>query len=148
MFRSSPILGVGYSNFTDHNALTAHNSFVLCFAELGIVGYFFWLSLLVVAILQLNQVLQYTPGRRRWKTTASAFESALLASFAGMLVAAFFLSRSYNPILYPPGLASNTRVVQACRRKTFAAGYYPGGPGIGPGLVLWSSQMLLAIFIR
>jgi hypothetical protein len=99
MFRSNPILGVGYLNFTDHNELTAHNSFVLCFAELGLVGYFFWLALLVVAILQLNQVREYVednanggPLRRHARV--------LTASFAGMLVAAFFLSRSYNPVLY------------------------------------------------
>ena len=99
MFRSSPILGVGFQNFTEHNELTAHNSFVLCFAELGAVGYFFWLALLLVAILQLDQVRQCTDDgldgdllRRQARV--------LIASFAGMLAAAFFLSRSYNAVLY------------------------------------------------
>jgi O-antigen ligase len=99
MFRSSPVLGVGFQNFTDRHDLTAHNSFVLCFAELGAVGYFFWLALLVVAILQLEQVRQCTDDglggdvlRRQARV--------LIASFAGMLAAAFFLSRSYNVALY------------------------------------------------
>ena len=95
MFRSNPLLGVGYLNFTDHNDLTAHNSFVLCFAELGIVGYFFWLALLVVAILQIEQV-----RRCEDDDALRRHARALVASFAGMLVAAFFLSRSYNPIFY------------------------------------------------
>src|SRR5947209_2189131 len=38
MLRSAPAFGVGYGTFTDHNDLTAHNSFVLCFAEIGIAG--------------------------------------------------------------------------------------------------------------
>jgi len=99
MFRSSPVLGVGFQNFTEHNELTAHNSFVLCFAELGAAGYFFWLALLVVAILQLEQVRQCTDDglggdvlRRQARV--------LIASFAGLLTAAFFLSRSYNVVLY------------------------------------------------
>jgi putative inorganic carbon (HCO3(-)) transporter len=99
MFRSSPVLGVGFQNFTDHNDLTAHNSFVLCFAELGAVGYFFWLALLVVAILQMEQVRQCKddgPGG----DIAARQARVLIGSFAGVLAAAFFLSRSYNPVLY------------------------------------------------
>jgi len=99
MFRSNPILGVGYLNFTDHNDLTAHNSFVLCFAELGIVGYFFWLALLVVAILQIEQVRRCAHDDADGNALGR-HARVLVASFAGMLVAAFFLSRSYNPIFY------------------------------------------------
>ena len=99
MFRSSPVLGVGFQNFTEHYELTAHNSFVLCFAEMGAVGYFFWLALLVVAIMQLKRVRHCTddsPGTEMLRLQASV----IIASFAGMLTAAFFLSRSYNPVLY------------------------------------------------
>ena len=46
--RTHPVFGVGYRNFTAYNDLTAHNSFVLCFTELGLLGYFFWLAILAV----------------------------------------------------------------------------------------------------
>ena len=99
MFKSSPLLGVGYGHFTEHNELTAHNSFVLCFAELGSVGYFFWLALLVVAIQQLQHVRQHSKNTFSGNTLRR-YADALLASFAGTLVAAFFLSRTYQPIFY------------------------------------------------
>ena len=98
MFKSSPLLGVGYRHFTEHNALTAHNSFVLCFAELGSAGYFFWLALLVVAIQQLQHVRH--SNNAFVDNTLRRYALALLASFAGTLVAASFLSRTYHPILY------------------------------------------------
>ena len=99
MFRSNPILGIGYSNFTNHNDLTAHNSFVLCFAELGMVGYFFWLGLLVVSILQLQQVRRSAADRSE-REDLDGYARVLVACFAGTLVAACFLSRTYYPILY------------------------------------------------
>ena len=144
MFRSNPILGVGYLNFTDHNDLTAHNSFVLCFAELGIVGYFFWLALLVVAILQIGQV------RRCEDDDAEADDlrrhaKVLVASFAGMLVAAFFLSRSYNPILYLlVGLAF------ALYRSACNSGYSVALPpvyGVGRKVAALEFASILAIYI-
>ena len=99
MFRSNPALGVGFQNFTEYNELTAHNSFVLCFAELGTVGYFFWLGLLIVAIKQLGQVRQCEDDDVG-ESLLHRQATVLTASFAGMLAAAFFLSRSYTPILY------------------------------------------------
>src|ERR1039457_1336246 len=99
MYRSNPILGVGFRNFTEHHDLTAHNSFVLCFAELGAVGYFFWLALLIVAILQLEQVRQCKDDGRGGDVLRRQAR-VLIPSFAGMLAAAFFLSRSYNPVLF------------------------------------------------
>ncbi len=44
MLKSSPLFGVGKGNFTDHHNLTAHNSFVLALAELGLIGYFVWFA--------------------------------------------------------------------------------------------------------
>ena len=38
MFKSSPLFGIGFNNFADLNGITAHNSFVLCLAELGLLG--------------------------------------------------------------------------------------------------------------
>jgi hypothetical protein len=99
MFKSSPFLGIGYQHFTEYNELTAHNSYVLCFSELGLLGYFFWLALLVVAIRQLQNVRRSTSNDLS-DTPLRRYANALLASFTGTLVAAFFLSRSYHVILY------------------------------------------------
>ena len=98
MLKEQPLFGVGYRNYTDHNPLTAHNSFVLCFAELGLVGYFFWLGLIITTFLQILAVRRISaetldPAIRKW---ANGFRLALIAFFAG----AFFLSRTYVPILY------------------------------------------------
>jgi O-antigen ligase len=58
MLRSHPLFGIGKGLFTDHHGLTAHNSFVLAFAEMGLFGYFFWLSMLVMSALMLRALLQ------------------------------------------------------------------------------------------
>ena len=62
MFRSSPFFGIGFDQFHNFYEITAHNSFVLCFAELGIFGFFCWLGLLLITILQLNEFAYLTPS--------------------------------------------------------------------------------------
>jgi hypothetical protein len=98
MLKEQPLFGVGYHNYTEHNRLTAHNSFVLCFAELGLVGYFFWLGMIVTTFMQILAVRRIKqegldPALGMW---ASGLRVALIAFFAG----AFFLSRTYVPLLY------------------------------------------------
>jgi len=44
---SDPLFGTGFRQFTGYADLTAHNSFVRCFADTGFFGYFFWLARLV-----------------------------------------------------------------------------------------------------
>lgn len=99
MLKSNPILGVGYGAFTDYHERTAHNSFVLCFSELGLVGYFFWLGLIATAIFQLRSLKrleqedQLDVDLRRWST-------AILLALYTFLTAALFLSRTYIMTLY------------------------------------------------
>ena len=47
MFKSAPLFGIGFNGFTDLYEITAHNSFVLCLAELGLLGSTLWLAMLV-----------------------------------------------------------------------------------------------------
>lgn len=96
MLRTKPVVGVGYGNFLDHHELTAHNSFVLCFAELGLIGYFAWLGLLVLAFKGLQQVIARGPPGRPEHELALALRSA----FVAFMVCAWFLSRTYQPGLY------------------------------------------------
>ena len=93
MLKNSPLFGVGYGMFTDEFQRTAHNSFVLVAAEEGLIGLFFWVALIYACFKGLSilkkkspQLINYTAG--------------LEASLFGFMSSAFFLSRSYKPILY------------------------------------------------
>src|SRR6202795_1136380 len=57
MFESAPLFGVGFNGFTDLYEITAHNSFVLCLAELGLLGSVLWMALLVTTITGLNRII-------------------------------------------------------------------------------------------
>jgi O-antigen ligase len=55
MFKSAPLFGIGFNGFTDLYEITAHNSFVLCLAELGLLGSTLWVALLVTTTSGLNR---------------------------------------------------------------------------------------------
>jgi hypothetical protein len=57
LFKSAPIFGVGFGNFTDLAGQTAHNSFILPLAELGVVGATIWVALLVTTTMDLNRLI-------------------------------------------------------------------------------------------
>ena len=67
MFKSAPLFGIGFNNFADLNGITAHNSFVLCLAELGLLGSTVWMALLVTTTTTLNRIIRMhekrPPGR-------------------------------------------------------------------------------------
>ncbi len=96
MLRSKPVLGVGYGNFTDHHYLTAHNSFVLGFAELGLVGYFAWLGLIVLTFKGITQAVRLAPPGTPERKMALALQASLIA----FLACSWFLSRTYSPGLF------------------------------------------------
>lgn len=99
MLKANPIEGVGYGRFLEYNSLTAHNSFVLCVAETGLLGGFFWVGLLYVAFLGLRRARlvkvpdDATLDMIRWSNDATI-------ALIGYLSGAFFLSRTYNIVLY------------------------------------------------
>lgn len=112
MFLESPLVGVGMHGFVDHHQLTAHNSFVLVLAELGLLGYVAWFTLLtttmlatrlasrsdsrLLAALAKDVHLRNSQETDQRKMLAAAYFLALI----GFVATAFFLSRSYNTILY------------------------------------------------
>jgi O-antigen ligase len=95
MLRSSPIWGVGSGMFLDHHERAAHNSFVQCFAETGLVGYFLWLGLIVVSLIEMSR-LGAGPESSDWARWAHAVQASLLT----FLVGAFFLSRTTSAMLF------------------------------------------------
>ncbi len=104
MWKSNPLFGVGYGQFgnmnEDQSGLTAHNSFVLCFAELGIIGYLVWLALIASTILDLNALLDRLSSRDSFDVVLRRWAVALRLSLIGYLATAWFLSRTYVVTLY------------------------------------------------
>lgn len=93
----NPVLGVGFnqyprnysrygqSGFTESGDRTAHSSWILAFAETGLIGFGLFMSLFLLAI------------RRAWQIRFEAPEICL--SLLGYLVVMSFLSHTYT--LYP-----------------------------------------------
>jgi putative inorganic carbon (HCO3(-)) transporter len=153
MLMHNPLFGVGKGLFTEHHRITAHNSYVLAFSELGFVGFFVWLANIVLAVIMMYRlyragvlfnaeadaakaaadaklghkpmpapvvskavpmravsyaraaVVATTPDRidlidgESWAEVLEVGR-VLWFGFTAALVAIFFLSRSYVPILY------------------------------------------------
>ncbi|HFC53789.1 MAG TPA: hypothetical protein ENJ43_05095, partial [Gammaproteobacteria bacterium] len=123
--------------FTEYNPLTAHNSYVLVLAELGVVGYVLWFSFLLSCVSMMLYLRSPPPRREEdWEWLVEQYsgssddgadgsengynpdlngstkptweispEDATIAnviffSFTGYATAAFFLSRSYEVVLF------------------------------------------------
>jgi putative inorganic carbon (HCO3(-)) transporter len=96
MLSRYPVFGVGFQRFSDHHTHTAHNTFVVCFGEVGIVGYWVWLGLIILVYKQLNlaeALLQANSEEKKWL-------SHLRISMFGLFTCGLFLSRAFEPPLY------------------------------------------------
>jgi hypothetical protein len=124
-FRAHPFFGVGFGDFpayTDSN-LTAHNTVIVCAAELGLVGFYCW-SVFLFATLKdayatssANRIKDGEPVARddvHYLRPASVLEPldkedinilgrAVFLSLVGYLVAGWFLSRAIIMLLFMLG---------------------------------------------
>jgi putative inorganic carbon (hco3(-)) transporter len=115
--KHSPIFGVGFEQFGERNSMTAHNSFVLCFAELGIFGYFFWLALVVTTLIGLHRLAR-APVKSEADEDARRYAVTLRSALYCFLATSWFLSRTYNITLYVLVAMGAALVYQ--RRETLA----------------------------
>jgi hypothetical protein len=97
-FKSSPIFGLGQDQFLENYFITAHNSYLLSAAELGLPGFFIWGMLMYTSIkipyaLATRRTYDMDPRFRTWAVS-------LLAAFGGILIGIFFLSFNTHPILF------------------------------------------------
>jgi hypothetical protein len=112
MTRDNPVFGVGVGGFVIHHYRTAHNTWVLAMAELGIPGYFIWNSLMLLSLLMVARLALFDPGKDPPTDGSEDINEneefiddkklsvTFLYCFTGLCLAAFFLSRSYNIFLY------------------------------------------------
>lgn len=99
MFRGSPLFGVGHGQFVQHHYLTAHNSYVLALAELGLVGMFLWGAVLYLTVkIPLVALIRYH-GREEARV-ARVWALGLLSALGGLLVGIFFLSFAWHLIFW------------------------------------------------
>lgn len=61
MIKSHPIFGVGFDQYTEHYYITAHNSIVVCAAELGFVGLFFWILFILATLFDMSALGRIEP---------------------------------------------------------------------------------------
>ncbi|AKT37779.1 O-antigen ligase family protein [Chondromyces crocatus] len=101
IWRAFPLTGCGFRQFTEHFWLTAHNAYLLAISELGPFGFFAWLSMIYLTFkISLTALKRYENVPGPTAASIKAWATALMASFAGMLVGIFFLSFTYHYVLW------------------------------------------------
>jgi hypothetical protein len=96
MLKQWPLFGAGQGRFMEFSdsRRVAHNSFVHCWAELGLFGYFFWLGM-VVATLKDAWALSKVQSEDQGAAELGRLGKAGFAGFIGFMAATLFLSRAY-----------------------------------------------------
>jgi len=123
VLKTHPFFGVGFGNLPDYLGHTSHNSVMVCAAELGSVGLFFWCLFLfptmrdVLTIASRTKPSEGIPedtGVGRVAQFSGEIEiiddeeirrlgRLLLLSLTGFLVAGWFLSRAFVMTLFSLG---------------------------------------------
>jgi putative inorganic carbon (hco3(-)) transporter len=102
----SPVTGVGYRQFPNYNeGAAAHNTFVNCFAEVGLLGYFFWIGCIYYCFRRRRRTRPGEPedGRPIPLEVEDGYQRDLFGArlaLGSCLFACFFLSRTYIPSVY------------------------------------------------
>lgn len=99
IFVTKPIFGVGLGMIREYisDSRALHNAYVTAYSELGVFGYFFWFSLLMVAMNGMSGARRVllekvrTPDEE-WLLRFTVWGMAGLCSFA---TTSFFLSRAF-----------------------------------------------------
>jgi hypothetical protein len=115
LLKSHPLFGVGFGSLPDYLGHTAHNSIMVCAAELGVFGLFFWCLFLFPTVRDALAVSSqanlsegvpvvgekelYPQPLKKVEEIGSAEISDLgrlmILSLTGFLVAGMFLSRAF-----------------------------------------------------
>lgn len=96
-FKKNLFFGIGYGMFWQvAGERAAHNAFVTCYTEMGLVGYWFWFNLIVLGVVGCWR----TRVAFRWpKNADQAYLKRLaglgIASIVGFSAGAYFLSRTF-----------------------------------------------------
>lgn len=153
MLKAYPIFGVGFGEFMEHAVNTAHNSIVVCAAELGLFGLYFWSLFLfatgrsVLSIAEPGKIKEIDrtkiddqdPLMARKELTLDKSETyrmgyCLLLSLTGFLTAGWFLSRAFVMTFFLLGGMIET-VYESARRNAMVAPRLPLARNLSYSLV-------------
>jgi len=142
ILKAHPLFGVGPGNMPEYTEeyLTAHNSLVVCAAELGLFGLYFWSMFLFSTVR--DALMTASPGKvsegepivaeegifaqatRKIeavdKADVNRLGRLLILSLTGFLVAGWFLSRAFVMTLYLLGGMTEVVYGMALRRGMIA----------------------------
>ena len=120
LLKSHPLFGIGFGNLPDYLGHTAHNTILVCAAELGLIGFYFWSLFLFPTlrnaltaaspvqvsdgepITHAKELLpfQVTKIEQIDKADINNLGRLLVVSLTGFLVAGWFLSRAFVMTFY------------------------------------------------
>lgn len=99
--KSHPLFGIGFQNFGEFSTLAAHSAFIKCMAELGMIGYFVWMSLLYVSYTDVIKISVRKNGAAVQRRNAyERYAEILQLALIGFVASAVFLSQTFMPVLY------------------------------------------------
>lgn len=163
ILKAHPFFGVGFGNMPDYtdDHKTAHNSLVVCAAELGMFGLYFWSLFLFPTVrdaLLTASPTKLTKGeltvpeeslfpQRAWKVEEldkaeiNRLGRLVVLSLTGFLVAAWFLSRAYVLTFFLLGGFAEVVFQMALERKMI-----PSRPPLTRSLA-YSGVMMIALVL-
>ncbi len=92
-----PLFGVGYDMFVSYHSRTAHNSYLLCFSELGLFGIFPWVMLFFISIKNMHFI---TGDARPKRDTLALYSDSVMLGLIAFFAGTMFLSRTYSELLF------------------------------------------------
>ena len=170
ILKQYPVFGVGFGGFSDYSDehLTAHNSVIVCAAELGLFGLYFWSMFLFATVkdaLAITSHMKATEGepvvleeppfpRAVMKTEVldaaeiNRLGRLVVLSLTGFLVAGMFLSRAFAVTLFLLGGMAEVVFQMALERGMVAPRMsLPRVLGYAGGLMI-SLLLMMYIVIR
>ena len=136
LLKSHPLFGVGFGQLAEYIEHTAHNSIMVCAAETGLFGLFFWSMFLfstlrdILTLASPEKVSEGEPNESANELPAYATRPRdliekpeiirlgrlLILSFTGFMTAGFFLSRAFVLTFFLLGGIAETIYQMALQR--------------------------------
>jgi hypothetical protein len=142
-----PIKGAGYTQFTEHHPLTAHNAYLLAAGELGWPGLLTFGCILFLCVKTTVAVLKFDFDEDDVEgANLKSLAMAMLAAFSGICVGIFFLSWTYHFILWIHfGLAGSLYALMKKKYPSFSVRLTAKEVG---SVFLFILTVLFALFIH